>query len=176
VKRIGVIALAVISAWSCGYALPGRGGGSLPDHIRRIGVPYFRNLSTTPEIDRLLTDAVVAELRSRRKYQIVQETAGVDAVLTGSVLSLTPTVAGMSTNGLASKYVVNVVVSAEFKDLKENKVFWSDPGIRVSDEYEVATPATVADVGTLFAQDRNALERIARNFARQLVTSIFEAF
>ena len=46
-------ALAFLTA--CGYHLAGR-GSTLPDHVRRIGVPMFENRSEQPEIAQRLLD------------------------------------------------------------------------------------------------------------------------
>ena len=174
-KASVLLALAVVLT-GCGYALAGR-GNTLPEYIRRIGVPGFQNLSTTPELDRLFTDAIKIELQSRGKYTVVADTAGVDAVLSGSILSVTPVATAFTSDNLqALKYTVNVVASAEFKETRDNKVFWSSPSLQVSDEYELASGVAVNDLASLFTQDRNVLERLARTFARTLVTNILEAF
>jgi hypothetical protein len=69
-----------------------------------------------------------------------------------------------------------VLASAEFKLTKDGKVFWSSPALRVTDEYDVASGVSVTDPAVIFTQDRNALDRMAKAFARSLVTSILEAF
>lgn len=170
-----VVALAVVVS-GCGYALAGR-GNAIPDHIRRIGVPLFQNLSTTPELDRMFTDAVQLELRQRGRYQVVSDATGVDAVLTGTIQSVPPPVAmNLTDQRQASKYTITVYATAEFKDLKENKVLFRKQTLSVTDEYPVPAGVTATDVAQLFAQDRNALERLAKEFAQRLVTSIMEAF
>jgi hypothetical protein len=172
--RLGILALAVIVS-GCGYALAGL-GDNLPDHIRRIGVPTFQNMSTTPELDRIFTEAVRVELQSRGRYQVVPEATGVDAVLTGSIRSVTPFAANFTDLRQASRYTVTVVVVAEFKETRDNKVLFPSQPLSVSDEYEISSGAAAADIAQLFAQDRNALDRLAKTFARRLVTSILEAF
>ena len=57
-----VAALAVVVA-GCGYTLAGR-SNTLPVDIRRIGVPTFKNLSTTPDLDRIFTEAIVEAFKS----------------------------------------------------------------------------------------------------------------
>jgi hypothetical protein len=76
----------------------------------------------------------------------------------------------------ASRYTVTVVVVAEFKETRDNKVLFPSQPLSVSDEYEISSGAAAADIAQLFAQDRNALDRLAKTFARRLVTSILEAF
>ena len=61
--------------------------------------------------------------------------------------------------------------------MKTDKVLWSNPSMQVRDEYDVTTGDVAAnDLAALFSQDQNALERLAKNFARSIVTSILEAF
>jgi len=168
-----VVALAFVMS-GCGYALAGK-GGSLPDYIKRIGVPPFQNLSATPELDRLITEAVVAEFQKRGNYTVVAETTGVDAVLTGALQSVTPIATAFTTGQQASKYNVTVVARAEFKETRDNKVTFSDT-IRVTDEYDVVGGVAGGDLATVFTQDRNALSRLAKAFATSLVQTILEKF
>lgn len=174
--RIGRIVMLAVVMSGCGYALSGK-GNSLPPTIRRIGVPAFVNLSTTPELDRLFTEAVRVELQSRGKFLVVPETTGVDAVLTASIKSVTPTATGFTADTRqASRYSISVVASVEFKEVKADKPFYESQSFRVSDEYDVTGNVAVGDLASLFAQDRNALERLAKTFAQRLVSSILESF
>lgn len=169
-----VIVFAMIAS-ACGYALAGR-GNTLPDHIRRIGVPTFDNQSTTPDLDRVLTEAVRRELQSKGRFLVVSESTGVDAVLSGTVRPVAMTVAALTDARQVSHYLITLQASVEFKDTRDNKVFWSNPNLRVSDEYEVTGNLAINDPSALFSQDANALDRMARAFARTLVASILEAF
>ncbi len=159
----------------CGYALAGR-GNSLPDYIKTIGIPNFTNQSRTADLDHLLTEAVSAEFKTRGRYRIVPDRTNVDAVLTATIQPILLIPAEISPTGLASKYVVTLIASVEFFDEKEKKPFWANPVFRLTDEYNVPNAATVPDPSVVFSADKNALERIARNFAQSLVTSILEAF
>jgi outer membrane lipopolysaccharide assembly protein LptE/RlpB len=171
-----VVLLIALSVAGCGYALAGR-GNALPDHIRRIGVPMFENHSNTPELDRILTEAVRQELQGKGRFTIVPDTTGVDAVLSGVVNPVNITVAALTQTRQAQRYLITVNASVEFKDLKEpSKPLWSNPSLRVSDEYDVTGTAAVNDPAAIFSQDQNALSRLAKSFARTLVTSILEAF
>ena len=171
--RLSLLA-AVIAASSCGYTLAGR-GGTLPEHIRVIGIPQFENRSSLPDIDRIVTERVGEEFRGRGKYRTIPEAQGADAVLTGTILSALPTPTTFTSNTRqASGYVMTVTVSVEFKDIKNDKVIWSNPSMTIREEYDIPTGAG-SDPATFFRQDANALERLAKNLARQLATSIFES-
>ena len=176
-SRLVVILLTGLTLLSsgCGYALAGR-GNALPDTIRRIGLPTFENHSNTPDLDRVLTEAVRQEFQGKGHFTIVQETSGVDAVLSGTVAPVRISVAALTQGRQAQRYLITVEASVEFKDVKGNKVLWSNPNLRVSDEYDVTGTVAVNDPAAIFSQDQNALNRLAKSFARTLVASILEAF
>jgi len=173
---MAIAAAATTALAGCGYALQGK-GNTIPSTIRRIGVPGFTNLSTTPELDQLFTEAVRAEFRSLGKYTIVPEATGVDAVLTGSIKSVdyTPTAFTADTRQ-ALRYSVSVVASVEFKETGSDKPRFTNAGWRISDEYDAPNNVAVGELASLFAQDRNALERLAKTFAQRLIAAIRDNF
>ena len=67
-----------------------------------------------------------------------------------------------------------LTANVQFRDLKDNKVLWSNPAMQFREEYSIS--GTVADPNAFFGQDVNALERMASEFARTLVGAILEAF
>lgn len=169
-----VVAAAAMSA-SCGYALAGR-GNTLPAHIRVIAVPQFVNETSEPELDTRLTDAVRRELEGRGRFTITPDPAGADAVLNVTIKrhELTPIA---FSQGQASRYAVVVVADVVFRDQKKNEPLdGSNPGLSVREEYSLGSVAAPADAAVLFRQDRNAIERLSRTFAQQVVTAILEAF
>jgi hypothetical protein len=167
------VALLAIAASGCGYALAGR-ASSMPAHIKRIGLPMLVNQSTTPELDQILTNAIRQELSSRGRYTVVHDTTGVDAVLTGTIMPIQTNLTGMTEARQAARYIVTVIANVEFKELPANTVHWANAAFRASEEYEVPTGTGATDQTLVFQADRQALERLARTFARALVASIFE--
>lgn len=159
----------------CGYALAGR-GNSLPAHIKAIGVPQFTNQSRVPDLDRVLTDQVRIELQGRGQYRTLPDSTGVDAVLTAVIQQVTVAPVNFTVSRQASRYLVTMTASIEFKLMKDNKVHWANPSFRVSEEYDVPTQIDSNDPSAIFRTDANALDRLAKNFARSVVTSILEAF
>ena len=159
----------------CGYALAGR-GNSLPASIVSIGVPPFVNQSTTPDIDRVLTDAVRAEFQTKGRYRILPEATGVDGLLVGRVVNVLLQPSAFTAQNQVSRQLIIATASIEFSEVQASRVIWADPSFQVRDEFDVTTGQSANDPSALFAQDANALDRLARSFARSVVTSIFEAF
>lgn len=159
----------------CGYALAGR-GNSLPASIVSIGVPDFVNQSTTPDVDAVLTEAVRVELQTKGRYRILPDETGVDGLLIGRVLNVVLQPVAFTSQNQVSRNLIIATASIEFTEVQAARVIWANPSFQVRDEFDVTTGVSANDPTALFAQDANALDRLARSFARSVVTSIFEAF
>ena len=173
-----VLMLAAAAGSSgCGYTLAGR-GSFLPSYIRTIGLPLFSNITPVPDVEHKITDAVRAELIGRGRYQIVQERTGVDAVLTGEILNIGIVPAAFNSNQQATRYAITVVAKIEFRDLKTDKVLWQNPALAFTEQYDVTSSVASApgDVTQFLGQNQNALQRVANEFARTVVSAILEAF
>jgi lipopolysaccharide assembly LptE-like protein len=166
---------ALLAQGGCGYSLAGR-GSFLPAYIHRIGIPQFTNQTAVFDVERRVTDRVRSEFIGRGKYTILTETAGVDAVLTGAIASITITPAAFNDQQQATRYVLTLTAVVEFKDMKANKVLWSNPGMQYREEFDVSSGTGTLDPTAFFGQDVNALDRMASEFARSVVSAILEAF
>ncbi len=169
-----LIVLATLCA-SCGYTLAGR-GSFLPDTIKIIGIPDFTNTTTFYQVEQVLTQKVRSEFIGRGKYKVLPQATGVDAVLSGEIVSLTVVPASFTDQNQAARYFVSVVAKMEFRDLKTNNVLWENPSLVFREEYEAAQGTSAPDPHAFFGQETNALERITTEFARSVVSSILEAF
>ncbi len=165
----------------CGYALAGR-GNALPASIHVIGVPDFQNLSAVPNFDRALTDAVRLEFVSKGSYTIRPQATGVDAVMTGTITSVVTQPVAFTSDNQVLRNAVIVTANVEFREVATDRVIWANPSFQARDEYQVSNASPdpggggAALASALLTQDADARDRIARSFARSVVTSIFEAF
>jgi len=100
----------------------------------------------------------------------------VDAVLLGEIQSVTLNVAAFDQQQQATRYGLTLVVKVEFRDLKTDKVLWSNPAWQFTEQFDVTTATTGLDANAFLGQDQNALERLSAEFARALVSAILEAF
>jgi hypothetical protein len=165
----------VMVSVGCGYSLAGR-GSFLPESIRTIGVPLFVNQTQIFDVERRLTERVRSEFIGRGRYRVIPETAGADAVLTGQITSITLVPASFNTQQQATRYAIIVTTSLEFRDVKADKVLWSNPAWQFREEYQLTTAVEALDAEAFFGQEANALDRIANDFARSVVSAILEAF
>jgi Lipopolysaccharide-assembly len=172
----GVLLCACAVLPGCGYSLAGR-GSFLPAYIRTIGIPTFTNRTTVFNLETLLTQKVRAEFIGRGKYQVLPQSTGVDALLTGEVtaVSVAPSSFNPQTQ-LATRYAITLTARIELRDVRENKVLWENPSVLFREEYEATAGRSATDPAAFFQQDTDSLERMSSEFARTIVSAILEAF
>ena len=171
--RAALLALALLASASCGYALAGR-GSSLPDYIRVISVPLFKNATPVFDVDRIMTERVRAELINRGKYRVAE--TGADAIVEATINSVTLSPATFDPNRVASRYIITITASVKFTDLKTGREIWSNPSLTFRDEYPIANPASASDLTAFFGNETNTIARLASDFARTVVSAMLEAF
>jgi hypothetical protein len=119
---------------------------------------------------------VRSEFIGRGRYTVLPQSSGVDAVLTGEITSITIAPASFTEQQQAARYNVTVIARLEFKDLKTNTVLWNNPSWVFREEYQAAQGTDALDPNAFFGQEVDALERVATEFARSVVSAILEAF
>ncbi|MEI6668091.1 MAG: LPS assembly lipoprotein LptE [Acidobacteriota bacterium] len=172
------IALALglaVQVIACGYTLAGR-GSFLPAYIKTVGIPEFTNATPHYEVEQLFTDKIRSELIGRGKYQVLPQAVGVDAVLKGSIVSMTILPANFNQQQQATRFVITITTSIELLDVKTNKNVWENPRMVFREEYDLPSDLQTGDPSAFFGQSSNALQRVATDFARTVISSILEAF
>lgn len=172
---VAAAAAAHVSLAGCGYSLAGR-GSFLPAYIQAIGVPLFTNTTPVFDVEQLLTQRVRQEFIGRGKYQVKPDATGVDALLTGTIASISIVPAAFTDQQQASRYVFVLTMQIQFRDLRANRIIWENPSLVFREEYEVTNASGALDANAFFGQESNAVERIAEDFAKSVVSSILEAF
>ena len=170
---LGLLLLLPLSG--CGYSLAGR-GSALPTHIKTIGIPLFNNATSVFDVEQVLTQRVRLEFIGRGRYRVVPDDTGTDATLKGdiSAISIRPT--AFDAEQQASRYEITVVIKVEFRDVVNDKVLYENPAQTFKEEYDVTTGQTASDPNTFLGNNSNALNRLADDFAKTVVTAVLEAF
>lgn len=170
-KTLACAALVVVLLSGCvGYKLEGT-SSLLPPHIYRIGVPPFENTTPVPALGEMLTRDIYSEFINRGRYEVTNSDVGVDAVLTGTVLSYNLIPRAVDEQGVASSYDVIVVASLEFRDLVDDRIIWQQKSYQFKSEYQFADPT--ADLVTL---EMESIQLASADFARKVVDAILTGF
>lgn len=166
----GVILLASSGFTEC-YKPVGR-GDALPKHIRSLAIPPFQNPSVRFKVEQRFTAAMIDEtLRRARSLHVTSTAEGADAVMLGTIKSFLLRPLLLDDFGRARLVEVTVVVGLTLRDQTRNKVIFDNQNYVFRGEYEIG-----GDPQSFFNEEGPATERLARDFARSVVTTILEGF
>lgn len=170
-RRGAAVLLAAAALAGCGYHVGGR-ADLLPSTLRTIAIPAFGNASPRYRLTAQLPAAITREFLTRTRYRVVADPNEADAVLYGTVRSYFsfPTLFDQST-GRASGVQVSVFLDVKLVERETGKVLFEQQNYEFRGRYEIAV-----DQAQYFDESSTALERLSREVARQLVSSILEAF
>lgn len=162
--------LACLLLTGCGYHLAGT-GTSLPAHIKTVGVPIFKNNTQGYQVEQKITSAINTLLIQRGKYKVIPEATGVDALLDGTITSVSLVPVTFNAGGQAQQY--NVIISAKvtFTDEIDQKVLFTNPGFTFRGQYEIDQSQLA-----FFDRQSQAVDEIAKDFAESVVSAILEGF
>ncbi|MGO9085850.1 MAG: LPS assembly lipoprotein LptE [Candidatus Sulfotelmatobacter sp.] len=166
-----VLLLLLAGCIGCGYHTAGH-AVQLPENVKTIAVPVFKNETSTYRIEQMLTASVVREFTTRTHYRILNTPSEeADATLSGTVLSTTASPLAYDTaSGRAASVLVVVSMRVSLAD-RNGKVLYQNPAYLFREQYEVSQ-----DLQTFFEEDSPAFRRLSQDFARTLVSNILEGF
>ncbi len=165
---LAAVALAVCG---CGYHIGGK-ADLLPATIRTIAIPAFGNSTIRYKLSESLPSAIGREFIARTRYRIVADPNEADAILSGTVTNVmsAPTIFDQKT-GRAAGIQVTVFLNIKLVERSTGKTLYERRGMDVRQRYEVATSQE-----QYFDESAVALGRLSQEAARQVVSSILEAF
>jgi hypothetical protein len=165
-----VIPLIAIALTGCGYHVAGT-VDALPKTIHSIAIPTVRNATTQYKVTDLLGQSIGREFISRTRYKVVVDAEDGDAVLTCNVVNFVtfPTVIDPTTNratGIQAILTLNVIL----RD-KAGTVLFNRPNFEVRERYEISI-----DPKNYFDESEAAMQRLAQDVARSVVSAVLEKF
>lgn len=171
IVRLLLCAAVALTLSSCGYHVSGH-SDLLPRNIKTIAIPAFGNATGRYRLTSLMSRSLTREFIARTRYGVVADENEADAVLRGAVLNYLffPNVVDQVTGRSAGVQVL-VVVQLSLVDRATGKLIYNQPGMEVRNRYEIAI-----DPSAYFEESDLALDRVSRDVARAVVSSVLEAF
>jgi hypothetical protein len=162
---------ATLATSSCGYHVAGK-ADLMPKEIRTIGIPPFANPTTRYKLTEKLPIAITREFHARTKYQVLPDPAGADAILQGSIATVMafPTVFDPA-SGRAAGVQIQAILAVTLTQVNGGKVIYTNPSMDFRQRYEISI-----DPLAYFDESTPAFDRLSRDVASTVVTSILENF
>jgi outer membrane lipopolysaccharide assembly protein LptE/RlpB len=172
-RRFAVLcaSLALALAAGCGYHTLGA-ATHLPPGVHTLAVPVFATRTDTNGTEQALTEAVVREFAARTRFRVTTDAGeNADAVLHGTILKQTTTPLTYNTaTQQSSSFVITVVMSVTLT-ARDGQILYENKNYVFREQYQAST-----DLPTFVQEDPAAIQRLSREFARQLVADVLEGF
>ncbi|MGD0789047.1 MAG: LPS assembly lipoprotein LptE [Terracidiphilus sp.] len=165
------LAFALFGLSGCGYHTLGA-ATHLPPDVHTLSVPVFATRTETYHTETAMTEAVIHEFATRTRFRVTpNEGPDADAVLHGTILkeSVAPLTYNSSTQQ-SSSFLITMVVSVTLTG-RDGKVLYENKNYVFRQQYQ-----STMDLPTFLQEDPAAVERLSREFARQLVADVLEGF
>ena len=164
-RALGLIVAAVALA-GCGYSTR----GSLPDHIKTVAVPIFKNRTLEPGVDSAITSGVVNAFSSGGRVKVVPLDQA-DAILQGEVVAYSLDGLAFDQNANVRAYRLRLVLNVEFRDVRRSAMLWRQEGLSETSDFQVQ--GAVSDT---LARGQGAVSQAAAEIGRKVVNLALDRF
>jgi len=164
-RALGLILAAVVLA-GCGYGTR----GSLPDHIKTVAVPIFKNRTLEPGVESAITSGVVNAFSSGGRVKVVPIDQA-DAILQGEVVAYSLDGLAFDQTANVRAYRLRVVLNVEFRDVRKSAMLWRQEGLSETSDFQVQ-----GQVSDTIARGRGAMSQAAAEIGRKVVNLALDRF
>jgi outer membrane lipopolysaccharide assembly protein LptE/RlpB len=165
------IAIALMGLTGCGYHTLGA-ATHLPPDVHTLSVPLFASKTDTYHTETAMTGAVIREFAARTRFRVTPDASpDADAVLHGTILkeALAPLTYNAATQE-SSSFLITIVASVSLTG-RDGKVLYENKNYVFRQQLQ-----STSDLPTFIQENPAAIERLSRDFARQLVADVLEGF
>jgi len=160
-----------LSLASCGYHIAGK-ADLMPKSIHTIAIKPFSNSTQRNDLARLLPADISREFISRTHYRIISDVKQADAVMEAAItdfVSFSTTSDPVTGRSTGAEVILHLNVY--LTERATGKSLYQRTGYEFRERFEISeNPATYFD------ESSTAVQRLATDAARSIVTAILENF
>jgi len=165
-----LLVVVLLAPFGCGYGLIGR-TSNLPEDVTEIFVEPLQNRTTRSRIELELTQSIIDELVTRRRYTVVRSKAESDAVLSGVLTAFIVRPVQFGADGRATEYEITIRANMALARTGSEEVLWSQDDYVFKGDY-----ALELGENTVFDFEDATIAVVGRRFAQSLVIDLLEGF
>ena len=154
---------------SCGYHIAGK-GGNMPGNIATLSIPFFKNRIQKPDVETVITSALIEEFVKSEVAKVVEEDA--EAVINGVITGYELMPVSFNRNDVIQEYRVTIRVEVQLVRNSDGKVLWEDKNITDYEDFKV----NAADVNATKTAEWDAVKKMARDTSRLIKERMLEDF
>jgi hypothetical protein len=160
------LALAAGLLAGCGYSTR----GNLPDHIKTVAVPIFKNRTLEPGVDSAITSGVINAFSSGGRVRVVP-IGEADAILEGEVTGYSLEGVAFNRQAVIQAYRLRLTLNVEFRDVKQSAMLWRQEGLQETSDFQVE-----GSVSDTVARGQGAVVQAASEIGRKVVNLALDRF
>lgn len=173
--KMRFFALAMLLIMTAGFTecyRPVGRGEWLPRHIQTIGIPPFQNQTQRFKVEQRFTSAMIEEvLRRSRSLTVIPTEENADAVIDGTIRSYNLRPVLLDDFGRARLFEITLTVGLTVRDQTRNRIIFQNQNYIFRGEYEIS-----GDPQAFFNEEGPAVDRLARDFSRSVLSTLLEGF
>jgi outer membrane lipopolysaccharide assembly protein LptE/RlpB len=158
--------LVLAAATGCGYSLQ----GNLPDHLKTVSVPVFKNRTTESGAETTITAAVINAFTSNGRLKVVSLDQA-DSVLDGEVTGYQVQSLTYDSRLNLRSYRLTVTMNVRFRDLRRTELLWQENGLVEDVSFDVA-----GQVSDTISREEGAVKQAALEIGRKVVNRAVDRF
>ena len=160
------LALLAVDLAGCGYAFR----GNLPDHIKTVAVPVFKNKTSEPAVETLLTSAVVEAFASNGRLRVVRP-EDADAILDGEVVGYSVQSIAFDNKANVRQYRLLVTMNLRLRDVRRSSILFEEQSLKEKADFQV-----LGAVSQTISAEEGAVRTAATEIGRAIVSLTIDRF
>jgi hypothetical protein len=161
----------IVLLMGCGYHFTS-GGENIDQSIRTVYVASFSNRTSEAHLENMLRSAFIEQFRKSSRFELADRREEADAVLRGSVNSLSFTHLSYSSADVAREDRATVTMELIFEEREDRKIIWSNPAFSWYGDF----PVTQTDTLKTDISRQGALNKLSADLANRAYRLMMSGF
>jgi hypothetical protein len=161
-----LVAAVLGTAAGCGYSVR----GSLPDHIRTVAVPVFKNQTQEPAVENIITSGVIAAFANAGRLRVVPVDQA-DSILEGEIVGYALDSIAFDRSLNVREYRLRVTMNVQFRDVRQNSMLWRQDRLEQRSDFRVA-----GQVSESISLEEGAVKAAAVDIGRKIAALAVDRF
>lgn len=174
-KKTNVLTLVIVMSAalviSCGYRFS-PGGEDIDKSIRTVYVDTLGNRTSEANLENTFRNAFIDQFRKSSRFKLADSREDADAILRGTITSLSASHLSYSSASVAKEDRVTGVMELVFEERVSRKVIWSNSGVSWYEDYLVNQTDTLATE----INKQSSLSKLATDMADRAYRLLMSGF
>jgi len=162
----------ILATSVCGCGVYSASSGRVDQSIKHVTIPFLENLSSEPNIEIELTEAIIDAIQADNTLKVVDDDAA-DSILSGKVLRYRLKEAFASAQLQVDEYTVQIMVELDFTVKATGEKIFAKKRLTGTGNY-ILNPPDGSDPGDAGLNESDARAEAAAEIVREVLALVVE--